>query len=160
MPALKITPDQLDKAVKLQRKGWTIGRIADEIGVHRHTIGRALARYNARVYDRLVKRTADERGRQLAVLEGMIEAALDQWERSTGDAVTTKTTDDGAGVVTEVATTVKTMTGNPALLAEARNALAERRKILGLDRVDADDSADDPLIVAEMVREKYAPEDE
>lgn len=159
MPALKITPDQLEKAVSLQRKGWTNGRIADELGVHRHTIGRALARYNARVYDRLVKRTAGEKGRQLAILDRVIESAIEQWGRSTEDAVTIKETMDAAGVVDETVTTTKSQSGNPALLAEAVKALAERRRILGIDKEGPDDSGDDPLIVAEMVKAQYAPED-
>lgn len=161
MPALKITPDQLEKAVSLQRKGWTNGRIADELGVHRHTIGRALARYNARVYDRLVKRTAGEKGRQLAVLESVVEEALEQWERSKGDTITVKdaTGVDGNGPWTETITTTRGNVGDPRLLAEAQKALAERRRILGIDKEGPDDSGDDPLIVAEMVKAQYAPED-
>lgn len=155
----RITPQQVERATALQAQGYTHARIASELGVSRLTVTRQLAKINKRATERILRRLSSEKGRQLSILDHTIERALEQWEASTRDVTTVKTTIDGAGVPTEVATTVKGQNGNPAFLAEAIKALAERRKILGLDRPTPDE-AEDPLIVAEMVKERYAPEDD
>lgn len=136
MPA-HLSPEQLAQALGLQRRCWTQDRIAAELGVHRTTVSRSLARHNALALKRLEGRTASLKAKHIDQLEWMAEEAARQWERSTEDARTISTTTDAgdpAGLPAEkVVETVKGQTGNPSLLREAREALADIRSILGLD---------------------------
>lgn len=133
----KLNPEQLEIAIDLQRKCYTHQRIAEELGTHRTTVSRSLAAYNRKVTDRLLKRAYSQRARQFERLDWTIEQAIDQWHRSKLDAESVKVTEGGGedgGDKTE--TTTKGQTGDPRYLAEIRAALADQRKVLGIDAED------------------------
>jgi hypothetical protein len=156
----KLSPDLLQRALDLQRCLRTHADIAAELGVCRETISRALARINRKAAERLAKRRAETRARQVDQLEWIAAEAAAAWERSLADAEMTRTTTETAapigdaqvGAETEkTVKTVKGQTGNPALLRECREALADIRDILGAD--DGHDQVDDDYSI------DLAPED-
>lgn len=144
MPA-KLSPEQINRALQLQSRFWTHERIADELGVCRETVSRLLSRINSATLKRLLKRRAEIKARQVAQLEWMAEEAAEAWAQSRLDAEIRKTTetpaegDNPAGERTEL--TVKGQSGNPSLLREAREALADVRAILGLEIEEPDEPA-------------------
>jgi predicted transcriptional regulator len=128
----KLNPEQLERAIELQRLGWIQRRIAVELGVTQPAVSKSLARFNARVFERLIRRAAAEKARQIQVLERVTQEALEGWERSKRDAEILRSIEGGKdGPRTELV--IKGQAGDPRMLAEARNALADARKILGLD---------------------------
>ncbi len=144
MPA-HLTPDQLETAIELQRKCWTHKKISDEIGVSRVTVTRTLGRHNRRVLKRLENQSVTIKAQHIAQLEWIAEEAARQWERSTEDVETIKTSTGGIGPEkTDI--TVKGQSGNPALLREARESLAEIRSILGIDKQVVERPEDDYVI--------------
>lgn len=138
----KLNEDQRKIAIDMQRRCYTHQRIADELGVHRTTVSRSLSKYNRQVTERLLKRGVEQRARQFERLEFAIEEAITQWHRSKLDAETTKITQGGGedgGDKTEL--TSKGQCGDPRYLAEIRAAMAEQRKLLGLDEAGAGKSS-------------------
>jgi transcriptional regulator with XRE-family HTH domain len=105
-----LTPEQIAVAVRLQARCWTQDRIAAQLGVAQSSVSRALARVNERLLERLLDRTAAVRGRQIARLEWIADRAAEAAESEEGGAKT-------------------------GLLRTIISALADERKILGLDRV-------------------------
>jgi hypothetical protein len=130
-----LSPEQLERALELQRKFWTHERIATEIGVHRTTVSRTLAKHNRRSLKRLERQTAAIKAQQLAQLEWLAEQAAEAWEKSLDDEETRKSVEGFVGdkMTDKEEKVIKGQSGNPALLREARGALADARKILGLD---------------------------
>lgn len=136
-----MAPELLDRAMELQRKCWTHEKIAAELGVSRVTITRNLNRYNRRLMARMRRRDASEKARQLEQLRWIAQEAAEAWERSKQPIASTKTTEEGVGTAddgttvleSKTETTVKEQGGIPAFLAEARAAMADARRILGLD---------------------------
>lgn len=137
----KLTPEQLAEALRLRRRCWTQDRIATQLKVDQSTVSRSLARVDRLVYRRLEKRALLTRVKQVDQLEWLAEEAIEGWERSKQDVLTIKVTDDEAGTKTE--TTRKRQAGAPAFLAEARGALADVRKMLGLDAMTKPDTQPD-----------------
>jgi hypothetical protein len=132
---IPITPDQLREAVRLQNQLWTQDRIADRLGLHHVAVCRALARHNRRALARIEKRTAAVKAKQVGQLETVASEAFDAWLHSkTPRTVTRRTDSDGPGGPAEAMTEeVSTHQCDAALLNQARGALADVRKILGLD---------------------------
>jgi predicted DNA-binding protein YlxM (UPF0122 family) len=133
--ARPLNPDQraeLEReAWALRVQGWTLRRIADQLGVCHQAVHAACSRVEKRLHAQFSKRTEQVKSRQTAQLEHLIHDVLDEWRRSKLDAETVKTTDGGGEPKTE--RTVKGQTGNPALLAQARGAMEDIRKIWGVD---------------------------
>lgn len=144
----KLTPEQLAAAIKYQRRGWTHQRIAEALELHRVTVTRALGKHNQRLHDHLVKNAARVKGRQLAILEGMTEEALEGWERSKKPLRKTKTKTEGTvekgpngeGAIRgetaplEIVRQKTERIGDPRFLAEVRAVLADMRRILGVEK--------------------------
>ena len=136
-----LSPENLARALDMQSQCKTQAQIAVALGVHRSTVNRSLSQHNKRVFERLEKRSASSKGKQIAQLEYLAAQAVSEWQRSKLDSETIKTTSEEAGNTpdgpvsgpTKTETTIKGQTGDPALLREARGALADIRKILGLD---------------------------
>lgn len=133
--AAYLAPDHLARALELQSRLWTHARIAADLGVHRTTVSRSLSRHNRRTLERMERRTAAAKGRQVDQLERMADEAFAGWERSQRDVEALKITSETvAGVRTErTETSIRGQAGDPSFLREAREILADVRKILGLD---------------------------
>jgi hypothetical protein len=134
--AARIPPETVARALELQRKFLTQEQIASELGVHRKTVERALRSHNTRVLKRLEKHSAAERAKQVAQLEQIACEAFGAWLHSKTPKVVDKSTgnDDGNGAVeTTTSREVSSHHCDSSLLNQARGALADIRKILGLE---------------------------
>jgi L-2-hydroxyglutarate oxidase LhgO len=103
--AARLTPEQLAIALELQRKGKTHEAIAKQLDVHRQTVGRSLNRHNRKAWDRLEKRTAAEKAKQVERLEWLFEQAATAWANEP----------------------------DPALINQARGTLSDIRQLMGLN---------------------------
>jgi predicted transcriptional regulator len=149
MPRVReeVSREREREAWRLRQQGWTQQRIADRLEVTHQAVDVMLSRIEKRLAAEFREQAEQMKGRQTAVLEQILDEALEQWRRSTEDAVTEVTV---KGKVTgkggkgkegtdkdesraQVTRTVEGQTGNPALLAQARGALADIRSIWGLD---------------------------
>lgn len=135
---IPITPEQLAEGLKYRRRGWTNDRIAAQIKVHPAALSRAFARHYRRAMKRLEARTAAIKADQYEQLQWLAEQASDGWERSQEDAITVKVSeveDDEGKVYPKTETTTKGQAGDSRFLSEFRAALADQRKVLGLEKI-------------------------
>ena len=157
-----MTAEQGNDAIAFQRKGVTQSEIAERIGVSQSAVSRFLNRYNRRLIESLEKRSVREKGKQVDRLEYLYSEIVSEWERSKGSTRTVKTTTVDGGEagdgVARTEETVRTNTGNPALIAQARGTLQDIRSILGIDAPKAVDVTSDgkpimqPIAVVEVNR--------
>lgn len=137
-----VHPEKIKEAIRLQTQGYTQVEIAEQLGISERTVRRHLTSHNRRLMLKLTSRAEAERARQVTVLAQITSKALRGFERSAEDAVTIKVTSEGAdeGSQEKTETTTKGQAGAPAFLAEARGAMADVRKILGLDEPTDDET--------------------
>ena len=137
------------RAWELKQQLWTDERIAAELGVDRSTVTKALQRVERRVLAHLEDSISQLKVRQTAQLEYLAAEAVSAWEASKRPAETTRTVieraetpaDDDARagearkpeVIVKTTLTVKGQSGDPRFLNAAREALADVRKLWGLD---------------------------
>ncbi len=141
----------------LLSKGKTPSAIAREVGIARQSVHRIIRRVEAR-YDRATAATiARWRARQARTLEAVLDEALVAWERSKQPARRVKKESgrrgpgglpghdsrsgkrsDGRTDLTR--TEVESRVGDPRFLTEAREALADLRKLYGLDAPKSQDT--------------------
>jgi predicted transcriptional regulator len=144
--------------------GWSQQQIADHLNVSQPLVSSTLDRIEKRLHAEFVAQAEEVKARQTAQLEEVYRKALEQWERSCEDAeqVTTvtglaKATEQGYVPLPDRETrTVKGQSGNPALLAQALDALAAIRKIWGLDAAQKQEISGPeggPVRVSEVVVE-------
>jgi predicted transcriptional regulator len=146
-PPIQVTRQREKEAWELRQQFWTEQRIADHLGIERSTVSKMLDRVERDLAERLAEEALPIKARQTAMLERVAEEAFEQWKRSCEDAeverISTKevnlVNDEDEGAIAIPAVEVKTtnerkgQSGNPALLEKAMNALADVRKIWGLD---------------------------
>lgn len=127
-------------AWELRQQLWTEPRIADHLGVTKQAVSAMLKRVSVRVLAELKENVELVKADQTAQLQWIASEATTAWHHSKQDAQTVKTVvgpqgeDDGLGTATiKEETTVKGQAGDPALLSQARGALADIRSIWGLD---------------------------
>lgn len=133
---------------ELERRAWTLyierGRkqaeIATELGVNQASVSRAIARVEARVKDEFAAYRTKERARQLLRLDFIyaesVEAYLNSKAARTTRSQRTRTEGQGTSatpVTTDSAVRVQESVGDPRFLSAAMDALAHKRKLLGLD---------------------------
>lgn len=132
------TRDQESRAWQLRCQGWTTYRIAAEIGITQSAVWKMLRRVEQRVLAGLKDSVVRMKATQTAQLENLLDEALQAWEKSKEPAQSvTKRTVTGQGDNPTVEETVtqqmKGQCGNPTFLAEARDVLADLRKVWGID---------------------------
>lgn len=110
-------------------------QIAATLGISQAAVSKILRRADDQTLQELRERGLRVKARQLQQLEHIRAEAISAWHRSKADAVRRRQRrTDGAGVGTAVAEVVtEAQHGDPRYLAEARNALSDQRKLLGLD---------------------------
>lgn len=126
----------------LRCQGWTQQRIADQLEVNQSTISRDLAFMRERVMDRMEEDIVQTKVEQVWQLEYMINELFEAWRKSKEAARSVSRMKDeggGSGFIAKgkggerTNTTVSDRTGKVSYLREARNAMADIRKILGAD---------------------------
>ena len=154
-PSNDLARQHEDAAWALRRQCLTEAEIAEKLGISQPAVSKILKRVEDRVLKSLAREIGREKARQTSQLDWVAAEAARAWARSLGDAVTVKQTDTpigpegGDGDRTE--TTVKGQSGNPALLAQLRGALADVRAIWGLNapkklELDVSGLTDDELL--------------
>lgn len=119
------------EAWDLSSQGWTHKRIAEKLQVDRSTVTKILQRVSTKAAQNMLDEAIIEKMRQVELLRFVIDESLQAWERSKEAAkVATKKTSDKGEEITQQA---KEQDGDPRYLSEARAAMADIRKILGLD---------------------------
>lgn len=117
---------------ELRQQWWTHERIAEEVGIDRSTVTKMLGRISKRYSEMLLTEVDRLRVEQVVRLEYMADQAMQAWASSkqpAKDARRRKRT--GVDEVEE--NRVQTQNADPRFLGEARAALGDIRKLLGLD---------------------------
>ncbi len=143
----------------LLSEGKTPSKIAREVGIARQSVHRIIRRVEAKYNQAIASRVVRLKARQARALEAVLVEALDAWERSKGPARRVRketghpgpgdsprgkrssdlrsgkrTGDSRTGARTDLTRTeVESRVGDPRFLTEARQALADMRKLYGLD---------------------------
>jgi DNA-binding CsgD family transcriptional regulator len=126
----------------LLSQGKTPTAIAREVGIARQSVHRIIRRVESRYNESITATVSEMRARQARVLEATVDEALDAWERSkqpfrairkkVARAAGTASCESGDSVE-QVETEIEMQVGDVRFLAEARAALADLRRLFGLD---------------------------
>lgn len=122
-------------AVERALAGDSQYQIAALLDISQAAVSKILRRADDQTLQEMRERGLRVKGRQIQQLEHIRAEAMSAWHRSKADAVRKRQRrSDGAGAGTSVAEVVtEAQHGDPRYLAEARNALSDQRKLLGLD---------------------------
>jgi len=147
----------------LLSEGKTPSAIARTVGIARQSVHRIIRRVEARYHKQIAASVGALKARQARTLEAVVDEALDAWERSKQPArrVRKETgrpgpgnsrSDSVDGATTDLTRTeVHSRVGDPRFLTEAREALADLRKLYGLDVPKSQDSSREQTPVAYTV---------
>lgn len=126
------------RVVALAIQGWTQHAIASDVHVSQAAVSKILARVDERLLQELSARVERQKVRQTQRLEHLYAEALHAWEQSKADATRRRQrqsdaagSNGGGQTVAEVV--VETKHGDPRFLDEGRKALADLRKLWGLE---------------------------
>jgi len=135
-PRARIQTREL-RVLELATLGWSQHQIAADLGVTQAAVSRILARVERRLLRELAETVERQKVRQTVRLEHLFAEAVRAWDASKADATRrrqrkTQTSAGGAGAsIAEIV--VENSHGDPRYLTEARQALADTRKLWGLD---------------------------
>jgi predicted transcriptional regulator len=135
-PRARIRTREL-RAMELTVHGWSQHQIAADLGISQAAVSKILKRTEIRVLRELTAIVERQKARHTLRLEHIFAEALRAWEQSKGDTTRRRQrkSDSGPGgtgsTVAEVV--VENQHGDPRYLEEARKALADHRKLWGLD---------------------------
>jgi transcriptional regulator with XRE-family HTH domain len=145
--------------------GWSQPQIAGDLGISQAAVSKLLKRIETRLLRELAETVQRQKARQTLRLEHLFAEAIRAWNESKADTTRRRQrqTQGGNGAGATVAElVVENQHGDPRYLDEARKALADQRKLWGLDapqKVDlhaARDPYDDmseEALRAELVRQ-------
>ena len=123
----------------LRQKFYTHQRIADELGLERSTVTKILQRVTKRALNGLSEDIREKKIAQLEQLEYIADEAIQGWHRSReAQKNVSRRTTEKAGRLTggkreETLIQTSDMDGDPRYLETAMKALADIRKIAGID---------------------------
>jgi hypothetical protein len=132
----------------LLSEGKTPSAIARDVGIARQSVHRIIRRVEAKYNQAIASSVGRLKARQARALEAVLDEALDAWERSkhparrvrkeTGHPSSSRADDSRSGERSRARTDltrteVQSRVGDPRFLTEARQALADIRKLYGLD---------------------------
>lgn len=149
-------------------KGLTEVLIANElerIGLGRVSqpgISKMLSRVERRVLKQMDGKVRRKKARQDAALMHVYRDAMAAWEKSKEPQRTVTTKEDSGGNVKETLTVVRETPGDPRYLDQARQALADIRKIWGVDepaQTKSDVSGRLGLEIVEVIVDAEGPPD-
>ncbi len=125
------------RALELAILGWSQHQIADDLGISQPAVSKILKRIDTRILAELAGAVERHKVRHTQRLEYVFAEAMRAWTESKADTTRRRQRrSQGAGsgtgdTVAEVV--VENQHGDPRYLEEARKALADSRKIWGLD---------------------------
>jgi predicted transcriptional regulator len=125
------------RALELATLGWSQHRIAADLGVSQAAVSKILKRIELRLLRELTETVQRQKARQTLRLDHLFAEAMAAWEQSKTDSTRRRQRKTQAGAGGPSATVAEIVTenqhGDPRYLDEARRALADHRKIWGLD---------------------------
>lgn len=144
-PAPEVTRQRELRAVELRSRGWLQQAIADDLGITVQALRKLFKRANAHTLKQMVEIAKAEKVAQIDQLNWIAAEASRAWTRSCEPKKVTRKRSGGNGA--EITTqSAETKPGDGRLLKEMREALADKRKLLGLDIAPAPQAAAvDPL---------------
>lgn len=123
--------------MELTTRGWSQHQIAADLGITQAAVSKLLARVERRLLQELADTVERQKVRQSARLEYLFGEAMRAWTDSKADRTRRRQRKTQAGSGGAEATVAEIVTdthhGDPRFLDEARKALADHRKIWGLD---------------------------
>ena len=125
------------RALELATLGWSQHQIAADLGITQAAVSKLLKRVELRLLRELGDQVERLKVRQTLRLERLYAEALHAWEASKADTTrrrqrqTQGQAGGRAGTLAEVV--VENQHGDPRYLDEARKALADHRKVWGLE---------------------------
>jgi AraC-like DNA-binding protein len=142
-------PETLDlrrRCWELRAQGWTLERIAREVGLTTTTVGEHIQRTQAEARKVFAEEIAGQQALRLAQLDSVLQEALDAWQASRSEETSTVTEGrvavlppggEGQDPVVPLPDLVVRHTrkggGDPALLGRVLEAIEDIRQLLGLD---------------------------
>jgi len=160
MPPVRndIARERERRAWELRQRGFTHDRIAADLMVDRSSVSKMLKRVSQRVTKNLIEEATEEKIAQVEQLRYLVDDLFQAWDKSKANAkALTKHTSKPAGSSLrrgskeseDVTIATKDQYGDTRYVDSAMRALAELRKILGIDapeRVDITSSGK-PLVI-------------
>lgn len=134
-PRARIRTREL-RAMELRVLGWSQPQIAADLGITQAAVCKLLQRIETRLLRELAETVGRQKARQALRLEHLFAEAMRAWHESKADSTRRRQrkTQNGHGPGATVAElVVENQHGDPRYLDEARKALADARKLLGLD---------------------------
>src|SRR5215470_3099423 len=135
-PRARIRTREL-RAMELVVLGWTQHQIAEDLGVSQAAVSKLLKRVETRVLHELTSVIERQKARQTLRLEHLFAEAMRAWETSKADSTRRRQRKTEGGSARAGATVaeivVENQHGDPRYLDEARKAMADQRKLWGLD---------------------------
>lgn len=135
-PRARIRTREL-RAMELAVLGWPQYQIAADLGISQAAVSKLVKRIETRLLRELAETVQRQKARQALRLEHLFAEAMRAWNESKADTTRrrqrkTQGGTGGAGAtVAEIV--VENQHGDPRYLDEGRKALADLRKLLGLD---------------------------
>jgi hypothetical protein len=134
-PRARIRTREL-RAMELAVLGWSQPHIAADLGISQAAVSKLLKRIETRLLRELAETVQRQKARQTLRLEHLFAEAMRAWNESKADTTRRRQRQtqggDGAGA-TIAELVVENQHGDPRYLDEARKALADQRKLWGLD---------------------------
>jgi hypothetical protein len=134
-PRARIRTREL-RARELAVIGWSQPQIAADLGISQAAVSKLLKRVETRFLREVAETVQRQKARQTLRLEHLFAEAMRAWTASQGDTTRRRQrqTQGGGGAGATVAElVVENQHGDPRYLDEARKALADQRKLWGLD---------------------------
>ena len=134
-PRARIRTREL-RAIELTVLGWTQPQIARDLGISQAAVSKLLKRIETRLLRELAETVQRQKARQTLRLDHLFAEAIRAWHESKADTTRRRQRQtqgvDGTGA-TVAELVVENQHGDPRYLDEARKALADQRKLWGLD---------------------------
>jgi transposase len=127
------------QVLEFLREGRTQHQIADALGISQPAVSKIVQRVEERLLTDLAYKTERQRARQTLRLEHLYGQAMQAWQDSKQEDVRRRQrkTDHGSGTASTIAELIsENRHGDPRYLDEARKALADLRKVWGVDAPD------------------------
>jgi predicted transcriptional regulator len=134
-PRARIRTREL-RTMELSVLGWSQHHIAEDLGISQAAVSKLLKRIETRLFGELAETVGRQKARHALRLEHLFAEAMRSWNESKADSTRRRQrkTQSGQGTDATVAEiVVENQHGDPRYLDEARKALADHRKLWGLD---------------------------